>query len=239
MHMHRPGMKMLNASQSVRKAAEHSRGLRAFRWLSQWGPLGIFAIAIIDFSIIPLPLPNITDLLLLWLTSRGESPWVLIPSAVAGATVGAYTTWHIGWKGGRTVLRRYLSLPSLDLVFRWIERHPILAALLFPLLPPPIPLTPLVLACGAAGVARRRFFLAFSAALSLRYALIAWLGKTYGHHIVQMWVWVLRKWSSPLLWLIVALLVGAAVLGIWRTYIRNRGALPKTQTVEATVATVD
>ena len=232
-------MNMINASQPARKAAGHSRGLRAFHWLGQWGALGIFAVAVIDFSIIPLPLPNITDLLLLWLTSQAESPWVLIPSAVAGATVGAYTTWHVGWKGGRAVLRRYPWLSSLDLVVRWIERHPMSAALLFPLLPPPIPLTPLVLACGAAGIARRQFFPAFSAALSLRYALIAWLGKTYGHHIVHIWVWVLRTWSGPLLWVVVALILCATALSVWRNYIRKRCTPRKIQTLEVTLSKAD
>jgi len=232
-------MNMLHTVQTSRKVTGHSHGLRAFRWLSQWGALGIFTVAVIDFSIVPLPLPNSTDLLLLWLVSRGGSPWILVPSTVIGAVAGAYTTWHIGWSGGRAVLRRYRSLLVLDPVFRWIEYHPVFAALLFPLLPPPIPLTPLVLACGATGIARRRFFPAFGVALSLRYLMIAWLGKMYGRHIVHLWAWVLRRWSGPLFWIAVALFLATVGLSIWRAYVRNRYTLSKTQVAEATASRVD
>ncbi len=230
---------MLTTLRPARTAAKHARGLRALHWLGPWGALGIFAVAIVDFSIVPLPLPNVTDLMLLWMVSHGGTPWALVPSAVAGGIVGAYTTWHIGWKGGKPVLRRYRSLFLLEPVLRWMERHPILSALLFPLMPPPVPLTPLVLVSGATGVPRRSFFPAFTVALSLRYTLVAWLGEIYGRRIVRLWAWVLRKWSGPLLWIAVALIVGATAFGIWRRYVRNRCAFPKAQAVEATASKPD
>lgn len=233
------GMNMIFALQSARNAARHARGMHALHWLGQWGALGVFIVAIVDFSIIPLPLPNVTDLLLLWLVSHGGSPWALVPSAVIGGVVGAYTTWHVGSKGGRSVLQRYRSLFLLEPILRWMERYPIACALLFPLMPPPVPLTPLVFVSGATGVPRRSFFPAFTAALSLRYLLIAWLGEIYGRHIIRIWAWVLRKWSGPLLWIIVVLLLGAAVFGIWRTYIRNRCTRPNAEAVEATASTLD
>ena len=232
-------MNVLHTLQPARKLAGHSRGLYAFRWLTQWGALGIFAVAVIDFSIVPLPLPNVTDLLLLWLVSHGGSPWALVPSAVAGGIVGAYTTWHVGWKGGRPILRRYRSVSLLEPVLQWMERHPISSALLLPLLPPPVPLTPLVLVSGATGVPRRSFFPAFTVALSLRYVLVACLGEIYGRHILRLWAWVLRKWSGPLLWIVVALLLGAAAYSIWRTYIQNRCARSKTEAVEVTASVPD
>lgn len=227
-----PRRNVLIAFQPARDAAKHARGLRALHWLSQWGALGIFAVAVLDFSIIPLPLPNSTDLLLLWLVSHGGSPWILVPGAAMGGMVGAYTTWHLGWKGGRPVLRRYRSLSLFDPIFRWVERHPTLSALLFPLLPPPVPLTPLVLACGTTGIARRRFFPVFGVALSLRYVAIAWLGDIYGRHIVRLWAWVLRKCSGPVLWIIAAAILGMVARGLWQTYIRNRPASPKAPAVK-------
>jgi membrane protein YqaA with SNARE-associated domain len=225
-------MNMLNALQLARNAAGRKRGLRAFRWLGQWGALGIFAVAVVDFSIIPLPLPNGTDLLLLWLVSHGENPWILVPSALVGGIVGSCTTWHLGSKSGRPVLRHYRSLLFLDPIFQWIERHPIPAAFLFPLLPPPIPLTPFVLASGATGIPPGRFFPAFSVGLSLRYVLVAWLGKTYGRHVVSLWAWALRKCSGPLLWIFAAMLVGVVVWSAVQAISRKRSTLSSEQPAE-------
>ncbi len=164
---------------------------------------------------------------------------MLVPSAVVGGVVGACTTWHVGWKGGRAMLQRYRSLFLLEPVLRWMERYPLPCALLFPLMPPPVPLTPLVLVSGATGIPRRRFFPAFTTALSLRYGLVAWLGEIYGSHILRMWAWVLKKWSGPLLWIVLALLLGAAVFGIWRTYIRGRCTRLKAEAVETTASVPD
>jgi hypothetical protein len=84
------------------------------------------------------------------------------------------------------------------------------------LLPPPIPLLPFALASGALGVSRRRFLTVFSAARSLRYSFIAWLGVTYGRRIVRMWSGSLEKWSTPLLCGFVGLLIAGACFGIWK-----------------------
>lgn len=84
------------------------------------------------------------------------------------------------------------------------------------MLPPPIPLSPFVLASGALGVSRRRFLVVFGAARTLRYSLIAWFGMVYGRHVVRLWSGTLQKWSAPLLWVFVALLVGGICVGLWK-----------------------
>jgi membrane protein YqaA with SNARE-associated domain len=185
-------------------------------WLSNLGPLGLFAVAVIDSSVIPLPLPDSTDLLLLWLVSHAGNPWLLTLCAILGSILGGYTTWHIGRKGGKAALRRYVSPRLLDRVFRWVEEHPILAVFLPAVMPPPIPLSPFVLASGALGVSWRRFLAAFGAARTLRYSLIAWLGVAYGRHVVRMWSTTLQKWSTPLLWTFAAIMAVGTGLAAWQ-----------------------
>src|ERR1035441_6587736 len=77
-------------------------------WLTHLGALGLFFVAIIDSSVIPLPIPGSTDLLLLLLVAHNGDPWVLAPSAIVGSIIGGYTTWHIGRRGGEAALRRYV-----------------------------------------------------------------------------------------------------------------------------------
>ncbi|HTW80693.1 MAG TPA: VTT domain-containing protein [Terracidiphilus sp.] len=195
---------------------------RVLYWLAHLSIPGVFVIAAIDFSLIPLPIPNATDLLLLAFVARGASPWFLVPSAVAGSMLGTYTTWHVGSKGGKRALRRYGSVRLVKRLCAWMERHPILAALAFPMLPPPVPLSALVLASGALGVARRRFFAAFTASLSLRYVLLAWLGMTYGRRIVRLWAAVIHKWSPAMLWTLGALVVAGIGFATWHALARRR-----------------
>jgi membrane protein YqaA with SNARE-associated domain len=65
------------------------------RWLMSFGALGVFLVAIIDSSMIPMPIPGSTDLLLLLLASqRGASPlsvvW-LAAYALVGSLIGGYS----------------------------------------------------------------------------------------------------------------------------------------------------
>lgn len=185
-------------------------------WLTHLGPLGLFAVAVIDSSVIPLPLPGSTDLLLLWLVSHSGNPWLLAPCAIAGSLLGGYTTWDAGRRGGEAALRRHVPARILGRIIRWVERHRILAVFLPAMLPPPIPLLPFAVAAGALGVSRQRFLAVYGAARSLRYSFIAWLGVVYGRRIVLMWTGVLQAWSTPLLCVFVGLLAIGICYGIWK-----------------------
>lgn len=179
-------------------------------------------VSAIDASIIPLALPGSTDLLLLWLVSHNGNPWLLVSSAVAGSLAGAYTTWSIGKKGGQAALERWVPARILKSIVGWVKRHPILAVFFPPILPPPIPLAPFLLASGALGVSRRAFLLTFGAARTLRYSFVAWLAVKYGRHIVRTWSGTLEKWQTPLLWAFVAVVVLGVTLGILK--LRRHGA---------------
>ena len=185
-------------------------------WLTHLGALGLFFVAIVDSSPIPLPLPGSTDLLLLWLVAYGGDPWLLAAFAIAGSLVGGYATWNLWRRGGEAALRRYVPARLLGRVVGWVERHRILAVFLPALLPPPIPLLPFALASGALGVSRRRFLVVYSAARTLRYSLIAWLGVVYGRHAIRLWSGALQKWSAPLIYVFAGLLIAGTCFGIWK-----------------------
>jgi membrane protein YqaA with SNARE-associated domain len=194
--------------------SQHSQ--LAPHWLIHLGALGLFLVAVVDSSVVPLTLPGSTDLLLLWLVAYSGNPWLLTPCAIVGSILGGYTTWHIGRKGGEAALRHYVPARLLGRIVVWVERHPILAIFFPAMLPPPIPLLPFALASGALGVSRRRFLLVFGGARSLRYSFIAWLGMTYGRRVVRLWSGSLQKWSTPLLCVFVGILTAAVCFGIWK-----------------------
>jgi len=213
------------ARQSAARSSAHSGHL--LRWLMSLGGLGLFGVAIIDSSVIPLPLPGSTDLLLLLLTAhRGATVksviWLAF-FALAGSMVGGYLTWHAGQKGGKAALEKYVPQRFLARVTGWVERHGAWSVSLAAILPPPVPLTPFLLAAGALGVARGRFLAAYGVARAIRYGLLAWLGITYGRHIVRLWQKEQSDWSTTILWIYGGLLVLGISYGIWK-FLRGRRA---------------
>lgn len=201
---------------AMQRPAGHVRPPAMPHWLTHFGALGLFSVAVIDSSVIPLPLPGSTDLLLLWLVAHNGDPRLLAACAIAGSIVGGYTTWHIGRRGGEAALRHYVPARLLGRIVSWVERHRLLAVFLPAVLPPPIPLLPFALASGALGVSRRRFLVVYGAARTLRYSFIAWLGAAYGRRIVRMWSGSIQKWSTPFLCMFVGLLVIGACFGVWK-----------------------
>jgi membrane protein YqaA with SNARE-associated domain len=185
-------------------------------WLTHLGALGLFSVAVIDSSVIPLPLPGSTDLLLLWLVSHNGNPLLLASMSISGSLLGGYVTWNIGRKGGEAALHRHVPARILKLVIGWVKQHPVLAVFLPAILPPPIPLSPFVLASGALGVSRNRFFVVFGAARTLRYSLITLLGVVYGRHVIRLWSAALQTWSAPLLWVFGGMIVAGICFGIWK-----------------------
>jgi membrane protein YqaA with SNARE-associated domain len=184
------------------------------------GALGLFCIAVVDSSVIPLPLPGSTDLVLLWLVAHGGDPWLLAAMAILGSLVGGYTTWDVGRRGGEAALRRHVPARILKRIVAWVKHHPVLAVFLPAVLPPPIPLLPFALASGALGVSRSRFLVVYGSARTLRYSVIAWLGVAYGRSVIRLWSGSLQKWSVPLLCVFVGLMVAGVCFGIWK--IRGR-----------------
>ena len=87
-------------------------------WLIHLGALGLFFVAVVDSSPIPLSLPGSTDLLLLWLVAYGGDPWLLAALAIAGSLVGGYSTWHLGRRGGEAALRHYVPARLLGDVYK-------------------------------------------------------------------------------------------------------------------------
>ena len=185
-------------------------------WAVHLGVVGLFLVSVLDSSIIPLPVPGTTDLMLLWLVSHNGNPWLLAGCAIAGSMAGGYSSWHIGKKGGQAALQRWVPTRILQRIVGWVERHPVLAVFLPAILPPPIPLSPFLLASGALGVSRKRFLVVFGTARSVRYSVIAWLGVTYGRRIVGLWSGSLQKWSNPLLCIFVFLLVAGVWFGVFK-----------------------
>jgi membrane protein YqaA with SNARE-associated domain len=193
------------------------------QWAVHLGIPGLLLVSVLDSSVIPLPVPGTTDLLLLWLVSHKGNPWLMASTAIVGSMIGGYTTWTIGKSGGHAALERWVPQRLLKRIVGWAEHHPALAVFLPAILPPPIPLSPFLLAAGALGVTRKAFLLSFSAARILRYSFVAWMAVVYGRRIVRLWAGTLEKWSGPLMWAFGTMVVFGICLGVYKLR-SNRGS---------------
>lgn len=198
------------------------------RWLMNLGPVGLFGLAIIDSSLIPIPLPGSTDLILLVLTSfrasSASSPIILAASAFAGSAIGGYLAWAAGKRGGEAALQKLGKGGFVRRIHGWVRHKGMLSVGLAALLPPPIPLTPFLLAAGTLGLSRNRFLIAYCASRAVRYGAVAWLGYAYGRAVIVIWQKNLSEWTTPILTTYVALVIAGTGYGIWKyRWHRRRG----------------
>ncbi len=203
-------------TQNVARRAARGHSSQILRWIAGFGGVGLFVVSVVDASIIPLPIPGSTDLLLLVLVARRANALLMAIAATTGSIVGGYLTWKTGAAGGEAAVHRYVPKWIVARLSSWVEHHASLAVAVAALLPPPVPLLPFLLSAGALGVPRRKFLLSFTVARSVRYGLIAWLGMTYGRRIVRVWARYLTNWGDTITWAFVALLVAGILFGIWR-----------------------
>ncbi len=202
--------------------ASTGSGNRFLQFLFQFGVYGIFFISIVDSSFVPLPLPGVTDIMCVVLAARHTNPLLLIVLTTAGSALGGYLSYHVGQKGGMTFLEKNVPKRILKRVTRWMENHAILAVALPALLPPPMPLSPFVLAAGVLKMSRRTFLTTFTISRALRHTAAVGVGILYGPQVLHLWAHFSERWATTILLVLwTVILVGLSV-SIFRLYKTSR-----------------
>lgn len=194
-----------------------------------FGLAGIFLVSIVDSSFVPLPIPGMTDILLVLYAAQHTNPWLLIAIATVGSALGGFFSYQVGQSGGMAFIEKRTPPRVFKRVTRWMESHAVLAVAVPAILPPPMPLSPFVLAAGALKMSRQKFMVAFTVSRLLRHAAAVWLGVHYGNVVLVLWNKFLVKWGTPVLiflWTGIALSLGYAFWQLWKTSHSVRGAKP-------------
>ena len=123
---------------------------------------------------------------ILILRRHSEIVWLLPFLATAGSLIGAAMVFWIGRKIGNNGLEHWISPRVLESVRRKVRYKGAIALVLPALLPPPFPLMPFVLACGALSVSATRFFIMFASLRLLRFSILTALAWFYGRQILAM-----------------------------------------------------
>ena len=152
-------------------------------FLTWWGP---FVVGALDASLVFF-MPFGVDALVIYLAARDNSLFWLYPIlATAGSVLGAATTFWVGRKAGEVGLDRLVPKRHLNRLRCQVRDKGAMALALPAILPPPFPLTPLVVTCGALKVDPRRFFTTFAVMRLIRFSIGAALARIYGRGIVRV-----------------------------------------------------
>ena len=157
----------------------------ALRWLIHLGGPGLILLGLADNSLIPLP--GSTDIVTILLAAHRRDMWVYYAiMATAGAVLGGYLTYRMARKGGKETLEKRFSQRKVKKVYAIFERWGFASVAIPAILPPPFPITPMLLAAGAMQYPTRKFLAALAVGRGIRFTILAYLGAYYGRHIVKL-----------------------------------------------------
>ena len=180
------------------------------------GLIGLFAISCVDSSFVPLPIPGITDIMIVLYAAGHANIILLVLIATAGSAVGGLFSHAVGQAGGIQFLEKNVPPAILKRVTSWMESHALLSVALPAILPPPMPLSPFVLAAGAVHMSRKKFMTAFTLSRLARHSIAAWLGVHYGKAVLRFWSRFSEKWGTTVLIALWTFLVIFTAIAIWR-----------------------
>src|SRR4051794_25043711 len=122
--------------------------------LALGGP-GLFLVAFLDSSF--LPLPGITDVLLVVTIARNPPAMlVYVAMTVAGSVGGCLVLHYLGRKGGDALVRRRFTGEKIERAMGALQRNGVMAGLVPRPLPPPAPVKIFIPPARGAGVSATR-----------------------------------------------------------------------------------
>ena len=180
--------------------------------LSLGGP-GLFLVAFLDSSF--LSFPEVTDILIVWLTTQHEHRMVFYATfATLGSVAGCFALYLVARKGGETFLRRRFHGPNIDRAMNMFQKYGLASVVVASLLPPPMPFKIFVFASGVARVRAVDFLIAVTIGRGIRYFGEGYLALLYGDAAIE---WLHRHGRPISLALAVTFAVGALLWMWWRS----------------------
>jgi membrane protein YqaA with SNARE-associated domain len=151
---------------------------RLSEYLITFGAFGLFVVALLDSTFVPLP--SSVDALMILLSTTNPS-WMLLYAfmATTGSSLGCLILYLISRRAGTRALQRF-SETKRQKVKNWIDRYDALAVLVVTLLPPPFPFKLFVVTAGVFRFSLLRFMLAIVAGRAFRFLLLGYLAVRYG-----------------------------------------------------------
>lgn len=151
---------------------------RLSEYLIGFGAFGLFIVALLDSTFVPLP--SSVDALMLLLSTTYPS-WMLLYAfmATSGSALGCLILYLISRRAGARALNRFSERKQAR-VKNLIERYDMMAVLVATLLPPPFPFKLFVVSAGVFRFSLVRFMLAIVVGRGFRFLLEGYFAVRYG-----------------------------------------------------------
>jgi len=151
---------------------------RLSEYLITYGAFGLFTVALLDSTFVPLP--SSADALMLVL-STAHPRWMLLYAlmATSGSALGCYILYYVSCRAGSRALKRF-SEAKQKRVKDLIERYDMFAVLVATLLPPPFPFKLFVVTAGVFRFSILRFMIAIVVGRAFRFLLEGVFAVRYG-----------------------------------------------------------
>ena len=188
------------------------------------GPFGLFAVALLDSSFVPLP--SSADALMILLTSAHPRLMILYAIlATAGSTVGCVMLYYVSQRAGSRALNRF-SPAKQKRVKELIDRYDVLSVLVAALLPPPFPFKLFVISAGVFRFGLTRFIMAIIGGRLFRFLLEGYLAIRYGAQAKE----ILAKYYP---WIGLSLAAAIIAFVVTRKLLKKKSAVEELPAEEA------
>jgi membrane protein YqaA with SNARE-associated domain len=179
--------------------------------LITFGAFGLFVVALLDSTFVPMP--SSVDALMLVL-STAHPHWMLLYAfmATAGSATGCWILYQLSRRAGSRALKRF-SEKKQKRVKELIDRYDMLAVLVATLLPPPFPFKLFVVSAGVFRFSLVRFMIAIIVGRAFRFLLEGYFAIRFGD---QAKVILARYYPWIGLGLVLAILLFVAMRRILR-----------------------
>ena len=185
---------------------------RLSEYLITFGAFGLFAVALLDSTFVPLP--SSADALMILLSTTYPS-WMLLYAfmATAGSAIGCWILYLVSRRAGARALNKF-SETKQRRVKNWIERYDAMAVLVATLLPPPFPFKLFVITAGVFRFSLLRFMIAIIAGRAFRFLLEGYFAVRYGAQAKE----ILAKYYP---WIGLALVVAIVLFVLVRRWVKR------------------
>ena len=176
------------------------------------GAPGLFLVAFLDSSV--LPLPGITDILLVVMVTRNPvAMLVYVVAAIVGSVAGCLVLHYLGRKGGEAFVKKRFTGEKIERAMRALQRNGVMAVLIPCLLPPPAPFKIFILLAGVVGISAVRLATAIAIGRGVRYLALGLLAVKYGDRAMA---YVRERGTAVSIAAVALLAVGFAAFLLWR-----------------------
>src|SRR5476649_511070 len=180
--------------------------------LALGGP-GLFLVAFLDSSF--LPLPGITDVLLVITVTRHPSGMLwYVAMTVVGSVFGCLALHYLGRKGGEALVRKKFTGEKVERAMAALQRNGVMAVLVPCLLPPPAPFKIFILLAGVVGISATRLAIAIAIGRGVRYLALGLLAVAYGDRAMA---YMREHGTSASLEAVAVLAAGFGAYLLWST----------------------